>query len=287
MRWTNFHSHTHFCDGSDAPEAYALAAIQNNMAVYGFSGHAPVNFHAEWCIKEEQIQNYFEEIERLHIKYAHQITIYKGLEIDFFPDSLGRAKLLAQKYKLDYFVGSVHYVDAFADGTRWDIISKSQDFNQGLAEIFKGDRKKFVQRYFELITLMATHEQPDIIGHIDLIQNLNQKNELYDETAQWYTDATQKALDAIKEAGSIVEVSTRGLYKKRTLGLYPAYSLLQRIAEMNIPVTINSDSHQPSEVSSEFPFAASVLQKAGIKYVKVKTPVGWNDFEFSKEGIFI
>ena len=287
MKWTNFHSHTNYCDGSDSPEVFLQQALNSNIAKYGFSGHAPVDFSAEWCIKSNQIVAYLSEIELLRKKYSGQIDVFKGLEIDFFHDLKGRAAALAQKHNLDYFVGSVHFVDSFPDGTRWDIISKSQDFKQGLLLIFGNDGRKFVERYFQLISEMATYEKPDIIGHIDLIQNLNVDGFLFDDESDWYNIATNNALDAILASGSIVEVSTRGLYKKRISGLYPAIPLLKKILVRRIPITLNSDCHQPAEVVSHFEYAVQLLLQLGFNQLQVMSEGAWQGVEFTEKGLYL
>jgi len=61
-----------------------------------------------------------------------------------------------------------------------------------------------------------------------------------------------KTLGMIRNAGSIVEVNTRGLYKKRSDSLFPGPAILKKILALGIPITISSDAHKPHELSLFF-----------------------------------
>ncbi len=69
MYWTNYHSHCHYCDGKYAPEAYIESALQKDVAVYGFSSHAPLPFETTWAMKKEAVTQYVAEIRSLAQKY--------------------------------------------------------------------------------------------------------------------------------------------------------------------------------------------------------------------------
>jgi histidinol-phosphatase (PHP family) len=84
MMLTNYPTHSHFCDGKEAPEEYVKEAIKKGMSILGFSGHATVPFNNKWTIPAEKLNEYFTEINRLKVKYQSQIEIYCGLEIDYF-----------------------------------------------------------------------------------------------------------------------------------------------------------------------------------------------------------
>ena len=86
MKWTNYHSHTHYCDGKGEPELYVKSAIQKGMYAYGFSGHSPVPFESGWNMKFEKLTTYLNEIKALKIKYNDQLKIYLGMEIDYVKD---------------------------------------------------------------------------------------------------------------------------------------------------------------------------------------------------------
>ena len=39
-RYSNYHTHTHFCDGADSPEAIVREALRLGCPEIGFSGHS-------------------------------------------------------------------------------------------------------------------------------------------------------------------------------------------------------------------------------------------------------
>jgi histidinol-phosphatase (PHP family) len=75
--WTNYHTHSSFCDGkSELPHIITKAkALQVNSL--GFSSHAPLPFECKWCIDPNAMDEYFDEIEQLSALH-HEIEIYKG-----------------------------------------------------------------------------------------------------------------------------------------------------------------------------------------------------------------
>ena len=59
--------------------------------------------------------------------------------------------------------------------------------------------------------------------------------------------------------GCIVEVNTRGLYSGKCLDLYPSQWILERMHALDIPITLNSDSHRGEEITAGYAFAARML----------------------------
>ena len=68
-----------------------------------------------------------------------------------------------------------------------------------------------------------------------------------------------------KEKSLIVEVNTRGIYKKRSTDFYPSTWILPIMREMNVPVVISSDAHLPSELTLCFKEAEEALKAVGYK----------------------
>src|SRR5690349_14899543 len=128
MSWTNYHSHCHYCDGKYAPEEYVKSALKNGLLAYGFSSHAPVPFDCVWTMKPESAHAYVAEIRTLQQAYQRDIELYCGLEVDYIPGVTGPKSLPILELGLDYTIGSVHFVDAFPDGKRWEIDGSHQVF---------------------------------------------------------------------------------------------------------------------------------------------------------------
>lgn len=286
MTWNNYHSHTNFCDGTDVPEIYVKAAIAQGMKVYGFSSHAPIPFYeCKWAMSLENLEEYTQEVLRLKRKYEDHIEVLLSLEVDYVPDKIGPTAQFLQTAGLDYSIGSVHFVDGFGVGKGWEIDGPLDVFKKGLREIFAGDVQKAVMRYFELTRMMLKDDCPDIVGHLDKIKMQNSRELFFKEDAQWYRNELRTTLEAIADSGAILEVNTRGIYKKKSQELYPGTWALEQALELDIPIMVNSDAHHPTEIVAEFEAAATILNTVGYKECMILTNNQWEEVGISPAGM--
>jgi histidinol-phosphatase (PHP family) len=285
MVWTNFHSHCNFCDGSDPAEAYIEAAIQRGMAAYGFSSHAPLPIARDWAMRKEELPRYIQQLQTLRSRYQEEIELAIGLEIDYLPGVSWWDFYGPVLRGLDYTIGSVHLVEAFADGRPWEVDGDHATFAEGLATIFKGDVRAAVSRYYELTRWMLMLENPDVLGHMDKIKLQNVHHPYFQETESWYQKEVEKTLKVVATMGTIVEINTRGLYSGKTLDLYPSHWVLERMAALRIPIMLNSDAHRPAEVAAGFEHAAPLLRKVGFKELMVLESGTWKSVRFDEQGL--
>jgi len=271
----NYHTHTHFCDGSAAPEEYVLAAIKLGMNSLGFSGHAPVPFENNFAIKNiDSLKAYTKEINELKLKYKGRLDIYLGLEADFIPGTTLDFKNFIQDFGLDYIIGSVHLVKTeenrlwFIDGPRREI------WQEGLSNYFHNDIKTAVTAYYRQLNEMIDTQKPDIIGHLDKIKMHNHE-EYFSEEEDWYLKCVMETLEVARDRGSIIEINTRGVYKKRSASFFPGGRIIREMKKMNIPVCLNADAHKPAEVGMYLTEASKVLQELGYLEVCVFEDGGW------------
>jgi histidinol-phosphatase (PHP family) len=287
MPWSNYHSHTNFSDGSNNPDEYIKEAIRQAVHVYGFSCHAPVPFETDWCMKIEKLEDYYAEIKKLKSKYASQISILLGLEVDYVPKLVGPKDVFFKNGSLNYLIGSVHFVDSFQDGTPWGIDASKEVFIKGLEQIWKNDIKKAIHRYYQLIRDMIKRSTPDIIGHFDKIRMHNEGNKYFSEDESWYKDEVFKSLEVIRASKCLVEVNTRGIYKGYTKEPYPSLWILNEAKRMGIPIVLNSDAHRPVEITGMFAETAKMLAKEGYTELYNWMNGSWRPFPFNESGIII
>ena len=283
--WTNYHSHCHYCDGVQAPEAHIVAAIDKGFHAFGFSSHGPMYVETGWNIRVSQLEKYTAEIKELKRIHHHNLDIYIGLEMDYIPGIIGPKAPIIEDLDLDYTIGSIHFVDSLPAGAPWMIDSSHAHFMLGLNQVFGGDIQAAVRRYYELTQMMVKEECPDVIGHMDKIKIQGVKGQLFTEQELWYREAVIQTLEVIRDSGAIVEVNTRGMYKQKTLETYPSHWVLVLMKEMNIPIMLNSDSHHPSEIGYLFPETARMLNEIGYTQVKILQNNEWKDVPFSAKGI--
>jgi histidinol-phosphatase (PHP family) len=267
----NLHTHNHFCDGKEAPEMYIRKAIDLGFQTLGFSSHAPVPFKNGFAIDDDnRLADYFREIRKLETRYNDEIHIGLSLEIDFIPGVTRDFEKFVGAGNLDYTIGGVHLVRNkekniseywFIDGP------KQEKFDHGLDTIFNNHTRKAVTAYWEQVMEMVATQQPDITAHLDKIKMHNRERH-FSESEPWYRDLVWKTLKFIKEESeTIIEVNTRGLYKKRSDTFFPGPWILEQIHHLGIPVTISTDAHHPDELDLYFEDAADLLKDIGFKKI--------------------
>jgi histidinol-phosphatase (PHP family) len=279
--WTNYHSHSKYCDGKGELHEYLDAAKKHRFPSVGFSSHAPVPFDCKWCMKPESLPQYLKEIETLKLANP-DIEIYSGLEVDFIPGVISPWQFREQ---LDYSIGSIHFVDRLPDGRPWEIDNTQAVFQEGLEKIFNNNIKDAVVRYFDLTREMIYNSTPQIIGHLDKIKMQNVDGKYFSEKDSWYQQQMLTLLTLIDQADMIVEINTRGIYQKKTSETYPGNWIFEHLLKKNIPITLSSDAHQKDDLINQFPETAALLSKAGFKTLSVLREGKWVQVPFNGDGL--
>jgi histidinol-phosphatase (PHP family) len=279
--WANYHSHSKYCDGKGELSDYIQAARKSQVKSMGFSSHAPVPFECKWCMPEERLPLYLEEINNLK-RSTPDIEIYKSLEIDFIPGIMSPFDF---KDDLDYTIGSIHFVDQLPDGRRWEIDNTHAVFLEGLEKIFGNNFKDAICRYFELTREMIFSSTPDIIGHLDKIKIQNPGGKYFSETDPWYQDEVMKLINLLAQANIIIEVNTRSIYQKKSPTPYPSPWILDLIQKKNMRITISSDAHVCDDLTNQFPETAQLLSKMGFKNLTIMKEGVWKEVPFDQHGI--
>jgi histidinol-phosphatase (PHP family) len=279
--WSNFHMHSAYCDGKGELSDYVQQAKALKMTSIGFSSHAPIPFPCKWCMKSDDLSTYLLAIGKLK-ESTSEVDIYKSLEIDFIPDVTSPNRF---KDQLDYTIGSIHFVENLPSGTPWEIDGQHTLFLEGLDKIFRGDICSAISRYFELTREMIQQSCPTIIGHLDKIKIQNVGDKFFMERDHWYQLEVKKTIDVIKESNTIVEVNTRGIYQKRSSTTYPSPWILELLHKKNIPITLSSDAHHPTDIINQFPETANLLSNIGFKSITILHEGNWKPFSFNGHGI--
>ena len=297
MSFFNLHTHTHFSDGSAEPAEYIEEALRQGFTTLGFTDHSPVPFENNFAIDEEALSLYCETILNLRNQFSdtpiqdpgsriqdprygtrdmgYGILILLGLEIDFIHGITRSFADYRHTYPLDYTIGSVHLVRNSDPSHFWFIDGPDISiYDHGLKEIFAGDIRKAVTSYYLQIQEMVALHKPDIVGHFDKVKMYN-RNRYFSEEDFWYIRLIDETLDIIEHHGCVVEVNTRGIYKKRSKTLFPGPAVLKKIHQRNIPITLCSDAHKPGELSLFFNEATALLYDIGFREIMNRTEDGW------------
>ncbi len=66
----------------------------------------------------------------------------------------------------------------------------------------------------------------------------------------------------VKGSGMAVEINTSGL-RKPVKEMYPSEQILKILSEFDIPLTLGSDAHKPTDVGRDFDLAKQLIGKYG------------------------
>ena len=260
----NLHQHSLYSDGNAEPEKYVERAIEIGFSTMGFTEHSPLAFDNPFSLKQDNVKNYIDEIESLKQKYDGKIKIYRALEMDFIPGMSEDFDYWAKECKTDYLIGSVHLVYTGKNSPLWFTDGPDPKiYDEGIQIFFGGDVKKAVKTFFHQTNQMIETQTFDIIGHFDKIK-MHNADRFFSDEDKWYRNLLDETLELIKAKNLIVEINTRGIYKKRSNKYFPDGYALKRVQELNLPIIISSDAHQPKEINLLFDFTVDYLQNRGF-----------------------
>ena len=283
MYWSNYHSHSTFCDGRSSMEDFVKYAIAKGLKKYGFSSHAPLPFSTFWNMNLDDLPEYQMEFYRLKEKYASKIELYIGLELDYINGFFEFGHNLYSTHSFDYLIGSVHYMDQLPNGDFWCVDGNFQDFYAGLKTLYDGEIRPAVERFYEISSLMIGKGGFDIVGHFDKIALNGSKCADFDITDSWYKNSVGEVLELIKNKGLILEINTKSLASKGMT--YPDVQFFPLINELQIPIVVNSDCHYPTNVIDGFEPTFRALKELGFKTMQQLIDGKWQGVEFNENGL--
>lgn len=271
---TNYHSHSLYCDGRANMEDFIRFALSEGFTSYGFSSHAPLPFSTAWTMEWDAMDDYLAEFHRLKAKYAGQIELYIGLEIDYLNEESNPSVVRFRELPLDYRIGSVHllYDDK---GEIVDVDVTADKFCRVVDKHFNGDLVRVVHLYYDRLMRMVELGGFDIVGHADKMHyNASAYHPgLLDES--WYDALIQEYFDAIARKGYIVEINTKSYLELGTF--YPNERYFPVLLEKGIRVQVNSDSHYPERINNGRLQALMALQASGYHTVTEMYNNEWKD----------
>lgn len=261
---TNYHTHSLYCDGKDPLPAYVEKAEALHFTQLGFSSHAYVP-NTDFGISYENLPLYCEEIDKLQKKT--DVMLLKGLECDFIPGISTSFDKLRHDYRLDYVIGGVHLVRPPQSDRLWFIDGREvKIYDDGLKELFGGNVKAAVTSFWEQTFEMLETEHLDIVAHLDKIKMHNQ-NRYFTEDEKWYRDLAEKAVRLVHQHDVVMEINTRGIYKKRCNSFYPSTDILKLARKYDIPVVVSTDAHKADEIALLGDEALLELKRCGFENV--------------------
>ncbi|MBQ1827022.1 MAG: histidinol-phosphatase [Erysipelotrichaceae bacterium] len=255
----NYHTHTYRCGHAslDSDESYVLSAIKAGFKTLGMSDHAPypdlkkerdrMNF--------ERIEDYLSSMNALKEKYADQIDLKIGFEMEYFDEYRDYLDYLLSR--ADYLILGQHYPSRFAE----------VDYCYGgQREVTKED----VEKYGELIEKGLHTGKYLYLAHPDYFMGSQTS---FDDTCR---KTTHRIFKAAEETDTPVEVNI-ALAKRRkreidgkTVYPYPLREVWQIASQYKLRVLYGYDAHDSALLQNTeiFDIADSILEGIDLNFIK-------------------
>lgn len=195
----------------------------------------------------------FDELDRLREKNP-DIKIRAGIELDNDPETsaAGRAWVERNWDKLDFVLGSIHYLDDPAQ--MFDSVPDG-------AEQFVGQNvNETYADYFRRVREIAATGLVDCLSHLDLIK-IHGHRPCGDVGA-----IVNETLDFIRSRNLAIELSTAG-WRKPVNELYPSDGIIRLAIKKGIPFTTASDAHSHAQLAENYDRLAEKLSGLGVREV--------------------
>ena len=197
----------------------------------------------------------FDEIDKLRAANP-DVRIRAGIELDNDPQTSAAGRQWIEKNwdKLDFVLGSVHYLD--------DPTQMFDSVPAGATQFEGRNIDNLYVDYFRRVRNIAATGLVDCLSHLDLVKIHGHRpnaeiGEIVNET-----------LDFIRSRDLAIELSTAG-WRKPVNELYPADRIIELAVEKGIPFTTASDAHSHVQLGENFGRLAEKMSILGIREVCV------------------
>ena len=169
------------------------------------------------------------------------------MEIDFISPDFGPHIDYFQKLPLDYRIGSVHFVPT-REGVPVDCDGRYERFAGYLKEVFHGDLRYVVEKYFEQVLVMLERGGFEMLGHLDKIAGNASQADPEIESQGWYEALIDDVISHAVGSGVVVEINTKAYEEKKRF--FPAERWWHKLISAGVPLAINSDAHYRDRIGS-------------------------------------
>ena len=219
----NYHAHTARCGhASGTEEEYILQAIRGGITHMGFSDHAPFLFpngvESYYRIPMAQAQDYFHTLHTLREKYAAQIQLTIGFEMEYYPTFFRDMLDTALSLGCEYLILGQHF--------------SGDERPNGFYVANPTDDPALLEEYVSNILTAMDTGLFSYVAHPDLF-NFTGDDSVYDEKMR-------RLCAAAREKNIPLEINFLGFRAGRH---YPQDRFWKLAGEEQSPVTFGFDSH--------------------------------------------
>lgn len=253
MQEFNYHTHTYRCGHADldyTDEEYVKEYIKAGFKKIAFTDHCPekieIDKEPNVRMKYDQKEEYLESIKKLKEKYAGELEIESGFEIEYLPGE--EENILELKRETDKIILGQHFI--YAD-------------NKELKRFFQHDfTDKELLRYAEYMDKAMELGIPNIIAHPDLYMRKRKSfGEIEEKVANLICSSAEK-YDVPLEI-NLNNIFHKTYYENKILNnlpiekqkeklsdiVYPCKEFWNVVAKYNIRVVYGIDVHNRGQIT--------------------------------------
>ena len=222
----NYHTHTFRCKHAKGEDReYVEAAIRGGMKVLGFSDHCPWIFDDGYVSKvrmlPQNMDDYFDSIQKLKQEYSDEITIYIGFEAEYLPELIDAQTELLKGYPIDYMILGQHF------------ISREPSRTTGAPT----EDEAILKKYVDLVIEGMETGKYKYVAHPDMMN--------YVGSEEIYEYHMQRLCSYFKEKNVPVEINMLGISEARHYTSERFLNIAQKIGNSAI---IGVDAHLPQRL---------------------------------------
>lgn len=260
------HTHTEFCPhGSREPvEKMIQRAIKLGMKKYCITEHAPLppDFKDEYqgsksgideaSMEMSDMRAYLNLMKKLQQKYADQIQISIGFEVDYLAAFEDWTRDFLNEYgpQTQESILSVHFMKG-ANNKFWCVDNGVDDFQTGFKD-FLTDPQTVFQQYYQTVEQSVSADlgqfRPIRIGHMSLVRKYQDYFGLTEDLNPANMQIVIDTLTKIKKQDRQLDLNVAGLYKKYCNDFYPGKQITKAAQSLSIPMIYGSDAHDIDSV---------------------------------------
>jgi len=246
----DYHLHTARCKhATGTMEAYVEQAIQLGLEEIAFTDHIPLpdEFDIDHRMARSELDEYLKEITDLKKTYP-EISILTGIEADYYEGFESYTDDILSQYPFDIVLMAVHFLRHWPDGNwafgyQFPGKSMADIYSDYLATVIRGIRTGLF----------------DVVAHVDLIKKAGYP--IFDHARESFIEVLRE----VRQANMAIEINTSGR-RKNINEFFPSNELWELIFEQNLPITIGSDAHSPSQVGLCFDMVAEHLPVSPVQF---------------------
>ncbi|AVK63480.1 histidinol-phosphatase [Lactobacillus sp. CBA3606] len=260
------HTHTELCPhgSGEATEKMIQRAIQLGMQKYCITEHAPLppDFKQQYAgqltgfttasLPLALVPDYLKLARALQKKYASQLAISVGFEVDFLPDQVAWTRAFLNEYgpQTQENILSVHFMRG-TDQKFWCLDDTLTDFETGF-EAWLNQPQVLFNQYYQTVLASVVADlgptAPQRIGHMSLIRKFQDRFNLTAPLDATNLALVDEILDQIKWQNREIDLNLAGLFKPFCNDFYPGHQILERAKKRGIPLIYGSDAHDIQSV---------------------------------------